>query len=132
MTWPKNVPLRSTSPRKSIKEQKEGNPAKRKSEKVVRKHVYGHEIVYFDSPCAETLDAHRSLPEKQHDGVIPVSMPGVVPSSSAGAMPSRNPPNSPNWTSVPDFSVYRICLINYQLEGYSVDAIYSRFPSGEN
>ena len=81
--------------------------------KVVRKHVYGHELVYFDSPCAETLEVNRSLPEKQHDGVIAISMPGVVPSSSAGAMPPRNPPNSPNWTPVPDCSVYRICLINY-------------------
>ena len=90
-----------------------GQPREAEERKVVQNHVYGHEIVYSDSPCAETLDVYRSLPEKQHDDVIPVSMPGVVPSSSAGAMPSRNPPNPPNWTSVPDCSVYHICLINY-------------------
>ena len=109
MTWPKNVSLRSTSPQKSIKEQKEGNTRGAEEREVVQKHVYGHEIVYFDSLCAETLDVQRSLPEKQRDGVIPVSMPRVVPSSSAGAMRPRNPPTSPNWTSVPDCKVYRIC-----------------------
>ena len=100
-------------PTKKHKGAKRGQPRKAEERNVVRKHVYGHEIVYFDSPCAETLDVHRGLPEKQHDGVIPIFKPGVVPSSSAGAMASKNPPNSPNWTSVPDRSVYRICLINY-------------------
>ena len=93
-------------PAKKHKGAKRGQPREAEERKVVRKHVYGHGIGYFDSPCAETLDVHRSLPEKQHGGVIPVSVTGVVPSSSAGAMPSRNPPNSPNWTSVPDCSVY--------------------------
>ena len=100
-------------PAKKHKGARTGQPREAEEREFVRKFVFGHEIVYFDSPCAGTLDIHRSLPEKQHDGVIPVSMPGVVPSSSAGAMPSRNPPNSPNWTSVPDFSVYQICLIKY-------------------
>ena len=131
MTWPKSVTLRSTSPRKSIKEQEKRVPREAEERKDVRKHVCGHELVYFDSPCAETLDVNKSLPEKQHDGVIAISMPGVVPSSSAGAMPFRNPPISPNWTSVPDCSVYPICLINYKLEGYLVVAIYSRFLSGK-
>ena len=91
--FPKNQPA------KKHKGARRGQPRKAEERKVVRKHVYGHRIRYFDSLCAETpLDVHRSLPEKQHDGVIPVSMPGVAPSSSAGAMPPRNLPNSPNWT----------------------------------
>ena len=100
-------------PAKKHRGAKRVQPRKAEEQKNEQKHVYGHEIVYFDSPCTETLDVPRSLPAKQHDGVIAISMPGVVPSSSAGAMPPRNPPNSPNWTSVPACDDYRICLINY-------------------
>ena len=55
MTWPKNVSLQSTSPR-GHKGAKRGQPREAKERKVVQKHVYDDEIVYFDSPCAETLD----------------------------------------------------------------------------
>ena len=98
---------------KNHKGAERGQPREEEEREIVQKHVYCHEIVYFDSPCAEILDVHRRLSEKQHDGVNPVYVPGVVPSSSAGAMPPRNPPKSPNWTSVPDCNVYRICLIKY-------------------
>ena len=49
---------------KKHKGARRGQPREAKERKVVQKHVYGHKIVYFDSPCAETLDVHRSLPEK--------------------------------------------------------------------
>ena len=54
MTWHKNVTLRSTSPQKSIKENVEKFVQKRVAREGeergdVRKHVYCHELVYFDS-----------------------------------------------------------------------------------
>ena len=100
-------------PAKKHRGAERGPPREAEDQKNEQKHVYGHEIVYFDSPCAETLNVPRSLPAEQHDGVIAISMPGVVPSSSAGAMPPRNRPNLPNWTPVPDCDVYRICSIKF-------------------
>ena len=80
-------------PAKKHKGTKRGQLREAEDRKAVRRHMYGHELVYPDSLCAESLDVNRSLPKKQHDGVIAISTPGVVPNS--------------------------------------VDAIYSRFPSGE-
>ena len=70
MTWHWNVALRSTSPRKSIKERKKEGPREAEERGDVRKRKDSHEFVSFDSPGAETLDVSESLPEKQHDGVI--------------------------------------------------------------
>ena len=43
-------------PAKKYRGAKRQQPREAEERKNAQKHVYGHEIVYFDSPCAETLD----------------------------------------------------------------------------
>ena len=43
-------------PAKKYRGAKREQPREAEEQKNEQKHVYGHEIVHFDSPCAETLD----------------------------------------------------------------------------